>query len=122
MRIGEVAAATGSSVRSLRYYEAQGLIAPQRRSNGYRDYHADTVEDVRRIRMLIDTGFGVRTIRQLLPCIDGSAVDMCPAIAAAIRQTLAEMDTRIGDLNLRRARIVQLLDGQSAAAQPTRSV
>jgi DNA-binding transcriptional MerR regulator len=112
VRIGEVAAATGSSVRSLRYYEAQGLIAPQRRSNGYRDYHADTVEDVRRIRMLIDTGFGVRTIRQLLPCIDGSAVDMCPAIAAAIRQTLAEMDTRIGDLSLRRARIVQLLDGQ----------
>ncbi|MEW5810512.1 MAG: MerR family transcriptional regulator [Actinomycetota bacterium] len=112
MRIGEVAAATCSSIRSLRYYEAQGLIAPQRLSNGYRVYDTDTVEHVRRIRMLIDAGFNVRTIRQVLPCIDGTAIDMCPAVAAAIQQAVAEMDARIGDLNMRRARILQLLDGR----------
>ncbi|MFE6686312.1 MerR family DNA-binding transcriptional regulator [Streptomyces sp. NPDC057743] len=38
MRIGELADLTGVSPRSLRYYEQQGLLAPQRADNGYRAY------------------------------------------------------------------------------------
>lgn len=38
MRIGEVAAATGVSVRSLRYYEEQELLEAERSSGGHRNW------------------------------------------------------------------------------------
>ncbi|MFJ6456207.1 MerR family DNA-binding transcriptional regulator [Paenarthrobacter sp. NPDC091669] len=38
MRIGELATKTSVSVRSLRYYEQQGLLKPQRTASGHRDY------------------------------------------------------------------------------------
>ena len=38
MKIGELAARTGVSIRSLRYYEQQGLLMPVRNENGYREY------------------------------------------------------------------------------------
>jgi DNA-binding transcriptional MerR regulator len=34
MRIGELAARSGVSVHALRYYEAQGLLIPERNSSG----------------------------------------------------------------------------------------
>ena len=39
MKIGELAEKSGVSVRSLRYYEQQGLLQPGRLMNGYRMYH-----------------------------------------------------------------------------------
>ncbi|TVU59258.1 MerR family DNA-binding transcriptional regulator [Paenarthrobacter nitroguajacolicus] len=38
MRIGELSTRTGVSVRSLRYYEQQLLVEPQRTSAGHRIY------------------------------------------------------------------------------------
>jgi hypothetical protein len=38
MRIGELRRRTGVSERLLRYYEEQGLLRPQRRPSGYREY------------------------------------------------------------------------------------
>ena len=40
MRISEAARRAGTSPRMLRYYETEGLLAPTRRDNGYRDYGA----------------------------------------------------------------------------------
>lgn len=39
MRIGQLARHSGCSVETIRYYEAEGLLAAVRRSaSGYRDY------------------------------------------------------------------------------------
>ena len=39
MRIGEAAAAAGMTTKTLRFYEAQGLLPPPvRKGNGYRSY------------------------------------------------------------------------------------
>ncbi|MFI9533039.1 MerR family DNA-binding transcriptional regulator [Nocardia fusca] len=35
------------SVRGLRYYEEQGLLRPQRRASGYREFTESDVESVR---------------------------------------------------------------------------
>ncbi|MFX3633934.1 MAG: MerR family DNA-binding transcriptional regulator [Candidatus Pristimantibacillus sp.] len=35
MKIGELAERSGSSIRSLRYYEQKELLAPIRQDNGY---------------------------------------------------------------------------------------
>ncbi|MCZ9340439.1 MerR family DNA-binding transcriptional regulator, partial [Streptomyces sp. TRM76130] len=56
MRIGELAAATGVSTRSLRYYEAQGLLSVERLANGYREYDERAVRQVALIQDLYRAG------------------------------------------------------------------
>lgn len=56
MRIGELADATGVSVRSLRYYEEQGLIRSDRRGNGWRDFPVETIERVVMVQHLLAAG------------------------------------------------------------------
>jgi hypothetical protein len=52
VRIGELAARVGTSTRTLRYYEARGLLPARRSVNGYRDYDEDDLRLVREIRAL----------------------------------------------------------------------
>lgn len=69
MRIGELSAKTGVSVRSLRYYEQQELLEPRRTPAGHRFY---TMEDERRvlqIQDLFESGFCSSVIRTLLPAL-----------------------------------------------------
>ena len=48
MRIGDLAKQTGASTSSIRFYEAQGLLAAAARlSNGYRDCDRPAVEVVK---------------------------------------------------------------------------
>ncbi|WP_194822903.1 MerR family transcriptional regulator [Micromonospora sp. S-DT3-3-22] len=70
MRIGEVAAQAGVSVRSLRYYEEQRLLTSTRSPSGQRHYGAEVVERVRFIQRLYTAGLSSRTIAELLPCVD----------------------------------------------------
>ena len=70
MRIGELAARTGVSVRSLRYYEEQGLLTSTRSASGQRHYTEDEIERVRFIQRLYAAGLSSRTIAELLPCVD----------------------------------------------------
>jgi DNA-binding transcriptional MerR regulator len=70
MRIGDVAHRAGVSTRALRYYEEQGLLAPQRTSSGQRTYAESAIERVRMIQQFFTAGLPSRTIRQLLPCVD----------------------------------------------------
>jgi MerR family transcriptional regulator, repressor of the yfmOP operon len=68
LRIQEVAAETGLTARSIRYYEEVGLLKPAARSEGdYRLYDADDLERLRFIRGLRDdAGFSLAEIGQLL--------------------------------------------------------
>jgi MerR family transcriptional regulator, repressor of the yfmOP operon len=68
LRINEVAAETGLTARSIRYYEEVGLLKPAARSEGaYRLYDADDVARLEFIKGLRDdAGFSLAEIRQLL--------------------------------------------------------
>ncbi|MDT8911970.1 MerR family transcriptional regulator [Amycolatopsis sp. PS_44_ISF1] len=70
MRIGELSRRTGVSARSLRYYEAQGLLASSRSETGQRHYSDAGVERVALIRRLFDAGLSSRVIASVLPCVD----------------------------------------------------
>ena len=43
MNIGAVSDKSGLPAKTIRYYEDIGLISPDRRDNGYRDYSMDDV-------------------------------------------------------------------------------
>ncbi|WP_454041854.1 MerR family transcriptional regulator [Cellulosimicrobium sp. Marseille-Q8652] len=65
--IQEVARLAGTTSRTLRHYDAVGLLAPSRvASNGYRHYDADALVRLQRILLLRDLGLGLPAIRAAL--------------------------------------------------------
>jgi DNA-binding transcriptional MerR regulator len=68
MRIGELAERAGVSVRSLRYYEEQGLLTSTRSAAGQRHYLERDVEHVKFLQRMYAAGLSSRTILELLPC------------------------------------------------------
>ncbi|WP_051311150.1 MerR family transcriptional regulator [Bradyrhizobium sp. Cp5.3] len=64
-RIGELAEATGVTVRTLRHYEETGLLAAsQRTDGGHRMYDRESVRRVCHILALRELGFSLQEIRQ----------------------------------------------------------
>jgi MerR family copper efflux transcriptional regulator len=121
MQIGELAGRTGVSVRVLRHYEKQHLIASQRRPNGYREYHEETVEVVMVVRTLLQCGFSTRQIQQIPLCIGGK-IDGSPAACAASIEMhhvkLSELDQLITLLAQRRENLLNRI-ATLVAHQPT---
>ncbi|MFB7493305.1 MerR family transcriptional regulator [Streptomyces sp. NPDC056161] len=70
MKIGELAAQAGVSVRALRYYEEGGLLRSERTPAGQRTYPDGALERVLFIQQLFAAGLASRTIITILPCID----------------------------------------------------
>jgi DNA-binding transcriptional MerR regulator len=126
MRIGELARRSGTSARSIRYYEQQGLMAARRDPNGYRDYDEADLRLVGEIRSLLGNGFDLEEIRPFVACLHAGiqARRACPGGIAVYRRKLAELDARIGELQVLRERIAQelreLRSGEGAAQEATR--
>ncbi len=110
MRVGELAARTGVSVRALRYYEEQNLLSAERSPSGQRHYPESAVDRVQLIQQLYAAGLSSRTIVELMPCvIDGRAT---PALLKRLAAEREHVDRRITDLMHARDR----LDSVIAAA------
>jgi DNA-binding transcriptional MerR regulator len=114
MRIGELSGRTGVSVRLLRYYEEQGLLAPGRRPSGYREYQGSDVERVRRIRVLLAAGLSTAKIAYALPglCANGDQLAPCPGLLPELEYERDRIDEAIEALRASRA----VLDTVIAAA------
>ncbi|WP_018546888.1 MerR family transcriptional regulator [Streptomyces sp. LaPpAH-108] len=69
MRIGELARATGTTTRALRYYEEHGLLRPERSANGYRSYGPDAVRVVENIRLLLASGLTTDDLLLIEDCL-----------------------------------------------------
>ncbi|MBT2211170.1 MerR family transcriptional regulator [Actinomadura sp. NEAU-AAG7] len=104
MRIGELSRITGASVRSLRYYEEQGLLRPVRRPSGYREYRPEDAATVRGIRLLLGAGLGTATIGELLPCMTDDGEVLAPACSGMVT-----------DLHRERARLTEAAEELLAA-------
>ncbi|QWF83276.1 MerR family transcriptional regulator [Amycolatopsis sp. CA-230715] len=103
MRIGELAEKTGVSVRSLRYYEEQGLLLPARSPSGQRHYREGAVDRVHWIRQLYAAGLSSKTIARFLPCAaSGAATPEGLAHLAAERERI---DAQVRDLVQTRDRL-----------------
>ncbi|WP_432992587.1 MerR family transcriptional regulator [Dactylosporangium sp. CA-233914] len=107
MRIGEVAARTGVSVRALRYYEEQHLLVPQRSGSGQRHYPDAAVDRVQLIQMLYAAGLSSRSILDLLPCVDARA--STPESRALLRAERERIDAQIARLALARDRLDEVI-------------
>lgn len=113
MRIGDLAAATGVSTQTLRFYEREGLLpAPNRQSNGYRVYDHEVASRVEFIRAAQTAGLtlsdivGVLTLRD-----DGQAP--CSHVRTLLTGKLDEVRARQQELARLEAELIGMLTTSS---------
>ena len=113
MRIGELADRAGVSVRALRYYEEQGLLAPDRSASGQRLFPEAAADRVRLIQQLYAAGLASRTIRTFLPCMDAGV--STPETLARLAGERERIDQQIRGLQDTRARLDAVIAAASSA-------
>jgi DNA-binding transcriptional MerR regulator len=64
-KIGDIAKNLQTTVRTLRYYEEEGVIAPLRSKGGTRRYSQDDLEALRTALTLTRLGVGLETVKRL---------------------------------------------------------
>lgn len=77
--MAELAEAAGVGIDTVRFYQARGLIPSPRRSGRFAIYDERHLERIRRIRTLLEAGFSLAQIRELL---DVDTVATQPASSA----------------------------------------
>ncbi len=107
MRIGELAERTGASVRSLRYYEKQGMLSSERSASGQRLYGEDAVGRVALIRRFFSVGMNSTTIAALLPYVKADGGRCPPQVLQRLTAELERIDAQAEEL----ARARRTLDG-----------
>ncbi|HEY9330657.1 MAG TPA: MerR family transcriptional regulator [Streptomyces sp.] len=98
MRIGELASRAGVSVRSVRYYEEQGLLAATRSASGQRHYTGESVERVAFIQRLYAAGLSSRTVAELLPCVDAPSRENSDSALERMAQERDRLSLHIEEL------------------------
>lgn len=66
MKIKQVEELVGITSKNIRFYENQGLLTPERAENGYREYHEQNIEALKKIKLLRKLGISVEEIRAVL--------------------------------------------------------
>ena len=98
MKINELSKRTGASIRSLRYYEQQGLLSPSRHHNNYRDYPNTSVEQVQTIQLYLQLGISTEQIKSFLHCVLKNKEAFCSEILPIYKSKLKEIDEQIAQL------------------------
>lgn len=121
MKIGELSTRTGVSIRSLRYYEQQGLLVPDRHDNGYRSYSLIAEEQVRTIQFYLSLGLTTEQIAGFLQCVLKNKEAFCREILPIYEVKLKEIEEQIHLLKNIKSnledRIHAILDEQQNAKQ-----
>ncbi|NDZ79606.1 MerR family transcriptional regulator [Streptomyces sp. SID10853] len=111
MQIGEVAARTELSLRTIRHYEETGLVEPSARSQGgFRLYTETDVARLMVVRRMKPLGFTLDEMRDLLRATDRlDATDDLPepereALLSTVRGYHATARERVADLRIQLAR------------------
>ncbi len=98
MQIREVARASGVPAKTIRYYEAIGLLPPaSRAANNYRRYQAADVERLRFIASARSLGFSLGEIAEVLAARD-QGVAPCNRVLGVLDERLSQLDRHIADL------------------------
>lgn len=107
-QIGEVAARTGLSLRTIRYYEEVGLVPPSARSTGgFRLYAESDVARLELVMQMKPLDFSLDDMRDLLEVVDAleqgpsaaertGLLERLAVIHAAAEERVATLRRRLG--------------------------
>lgn len=98
MRIGDLAATSGLTTKTIRFYEESGLLpAPPRTPGGYRDYPGQSAARLAFIRDAQGAGLTLAEIRSVLDLRDSGQAP-CGHVTALIDQRLEDIERRLAEL------------------------
>jgi len=115
--IGKLSAATGTKVPTIRYYEEIGLVRPDRRDNGYRDYSTGDVHRLRFLQRARGLGFSIEDCRALLS-LYGETERESADVRAIAEAHLEEIDRKIRELKSMRQTLAHLVHACHGDARP----
>ncbi len=116
LRIGQLATVLQLNPKTIRYYEAIGLIpAPRRNASGYRLYGATERDRLRFIAKAQAIGFTLREIGQILALRD-SGDEPCPYLGELLARKLAAIDTQLRLLRELRTELLALRQEMTVTA------
>ncbi|WP_208802469.1 MerR family transcriptional regulator [Microbispora triticiradicis] len=113
MRIGDAAAATGTTPRALRFYEQRGLLLPPRTASGQREYGPREIARIRLVRQLLALGLTVEDVAgcaDRLDLLEGDALPPygspgCTGGTGVVQRRIAALNDEIGRLTRLRDRL-----------------
>lgn len=110
MLIGEVARRSGVPAKTLRYYEAIGLVEPVARSaSGYRDYDEAVFDRLAFIRSSQALGLSLGEIRRIVALRDRGEIP-CEHVVALLRARADDVAETIRELRALRAELRRLVE------------
>ncbi|WP_172789354.1 MULTISPECIES: MerR family transcriptional regulator [Bradyrhizobium] len=106
-RIGELAEATGVTVRTLHHYEHTGLLAATERTDGgHRMYDRESLQRVQQIRALRELGFSLVEIRK--------AMEGTTSLTDLLHKHLERIELQVARATLLRDRLRNMtIDGEA---------
>jgi Cu(I)-responsive transcriptional regulator len=108
MNIKEVGAASGLPPKTIRYYEAIGLVRPARRENGYRAFGPGEAARLAFLARARSLGFSIEDCRALLSLSEDRGRSSAEVKALA-QARLAENDRKIAELQGLKATLGRLV-------------
>lgn len=110
MKIGEVAKATGLTTKTIRFYEAEGLLPDSaRRPSGYREFGVDAIDRLEFIRKAKRLGLSLDEIKGILQVHDLDE-PTCIHVRSLLDEKVAQVEKALRDLQEFRAELTQLRD------------
>lgn len=99
-KIGDVAQILATSIRTIRYYEEEGLVTPIRTAGGTRLYSVRHLDRLRAILGLAQGGYSLEFIKDLADLRARSATgdDCQKAVSARLDAILADIEKRMHEL------------------------
>lgn len=108
MKIGELAQRSGTTAKTLRFYEQAGLLLePERTPAGYRVYEESVVDRLRFVKAAQAAGLSLAEIREIIAAREHGGPP-CGHVSALLDAHAVELDRRIAELITLREEVQRL--------------
>ncbi|WP_166266907.1 MerR family transcriptional regulator [Marinobacter caseinilyticus] len=105
MRVTDLAAKTGVSPDTIRFYTREGLLQPGRNpTNNYHEYDATELQRLRFARKARQLGFSLPEIKLILQQADDRH-SPCPMVRGVFEDRLADVEAQLNELTALRDRM-----------------
>ena len=110
MLVKDLEAQSGVSRDTLRFYEREALISPpKRRGNGYREYDAHNLAELKFIAAARAIGFTLQEIKLAIPKLRAPP-DYCPILMQSLQNRRDKIEAEIAALKLQRSRVDRFIE------------
>lgn len=118
MKIGQAAALSGLSVKTVRYYAEIGLVIPYADSQtGYRDYSIEDVSKLQFIGKARRFDFSIDECRELLSLYQDKTRSSSEVKALTLEK-MKEIDGKLEELNILKTQLSELVDSCNGDSRP----